>query len=58
MSGSRSLIALVEPGSCFASTLIELVLASDRSCMLDGVFEVQPARGDKSAHTSEFRPLP
>jgi benzoyl-CoA-dihydrodiol lyase len=34
---SRSLIALVEPGSCFAGTLFELVLAADRSYMLDGV---------------------
>jgi len=31
---SRSLIALVEPGSCFAGTLFELVLAADRSYML------------------------
>jgi benzoyl-CoA-dihydrodiol lyase len=37
---SRSLIALVEPGSCFAGTLFELVLAADRSYMLDGGFEV------------------
>jgi len=36
---SRSLIALVEPGSCFAGTLLELVLAADRSYMLDGVFD-------------------
>ncbi len=36
---SRSLIALVEPGSCFAGTLLELVLAADRSYMLDGTFE-------------------
>ena len=36
---SRSLIALIEPGTCFAGTLLELVLASDRSYMLDGVFE-------------------
>ncbi|CAN5187766.1 2,3-epoxybenzoyl-CoA dihydrolase [soil metagenome] len=36
---SRSLIALVEPGSCFTGTLLELVLAADRSYMLDGVFE-------------------
>ena len=36
---SRCLIALVEPGSCFAGTLLELVLAADRSYMLDGVFE-------------------
>ncbi|MDP6729865.1 MAG: benzoyl-CoA-dihydrodiol lyase, partial [SAR324 cluster bacterium] len=36
---SRSLITLVEPGSCFAGFLLELVLASDRSYMLDGTFE-------------------
>src|SRR5882757_4973636 len=36
---SRSLIALIEPGSCFAGTLFELVLAADRSYMLDGTFE-------------------
>ena len=36
---SRSLIALVEPGSCFAVTLLELVLAADRSYMLDGTFD-------------------
>ncbi|MEI7870750.1 MAG: 2,3-epoxybenzoyl-CoA dihydrolase [Alphaproteobacteria bacterium] len=36
---SRSLIALVEPGSCFAGTLLEIVLASDRSYMLDGTVE-------------------
>jgi benzoyl-CoA-dihydrodiol lyase len=33
---SRSLVALVEPGSCFAGTLVELVLATDRSYMLIG----------------------
>jgi benzoyl-CoA-dihydrodiol lyase len=33
---SRSLVALVEPGSCFAGTLAELVFASDRSYMLIG----------------------
>ena len=36
---SRSLIALIEPGSCFTGTLLELVLAADRSYMLDGAFE-------------------
>jgi benzoyl-CoA-dihydrodiol lyase len=36
---SRSLIALIEPGSCFAGSLLELVLAADRSYMLAGVFE-------------------
>ncbi|MDP2626703.1 MAG: benzoyl-CoA-dihydrodiol lyase, partial [Candidatus Rokubacteria bacterium] len=33
---SRSVFALVELGSCFAGTLLELVLAADRSYMLDG----------------------
>jgi benzoyl-CoA-dihydrodiol lyase len=36
---SRSLVALVEPGSCFAGTLLELALAADRSFMLEGQFE-------------------
>jgi benzoyl-CoA-dihydrodiol lyase len=36
---SRSLIALVEPGSCFAGSLLELALACDRQYMLAGVFE-------------------
>jgi benzoyl-CoA-dihydrodiol lyase len=33
---SRSLVALIEPGSCFAGTLAELCFASDRSYMLAG----------------------
>jgi benzoyl-CoA-dihydrodiol lyase len=36
---SRSLVALLEPGSCFAGSLLELALASDRVFQLDGVFE-------------------
>ena len=32
---SRSLYALVEPGSCFAGSLLELALAADRVYMLD-----------------------
>jgi len=36
---SRSLIALIEPGSCFAGSLLELAMAADRSFMLDGIFE-------------------
>jgi benzoyl-CoA-dihydrodiol lyase len=35
---SRSLIALIEPASCFAGSLLELALAADRSYMLSGVF--------------------
>jgi benzoyl-CoA-dihydrodiol lyase len=38
---SRSIFALIEPGSCFAGTLLELALASDRSYMLAG-----PREGD------------
>ena len=33
---SRTLVTLVEPGSCFVGTLAELVFASDRSYMLIG----------------------
>ena len=36
---SRSIFALIEPGSCFAGTLLELALAADRSYMLDGARE-------------------
>jgi benzoyl-CoA-dihydrodiol lyase len=36
---ARSLITLVEPGSCFTGTLAELVLGADRSFMLLGTFE-------------------
>src|SRR5262249_57175512 len=39
---SRRLIAWVEPGSCFTGTLLELVLAADRSYMLDGTFADNP----------------
>jgi benzoyl-CoA-dihydrodiol lyase len=33
---SRSLVTLIEPGSCFAATLAELIFAADRSYMLIG----------------------
>jgi benzoyl-CoA-dihydrodiol lyase len=33
---ARSLIALIEPGSCFAGTLFEIALAADRSIMFAG----------------------
>jgi len=39
---SRSLFALVEPGSCFAGTFLELALACDRSYML--MLPDEPAR--------------
>jgi benzoyl-CoA-dihydrodiol lyase len=36
---SRSIFALIEPGSCFTGTLLELALATDRSYMLSGTRE-------------------
>jgi benzoyl-CoA-dihydrodiol lyase len=36
---SRSLIAVIEPGSCFAGSLFEFVLVADQSYMLSGHFE-------------------
>jgi benzoyl-CoA-dihydrodiol lyase len=36
---ARSLIAVVDPGSCFVGVLAEVMLAADRSYMLDGIFE-------------------
>jgi benzoyl-CoA-dihydrodiol lyase len=39
---SRSLFAIVEPGSCFAGSLLELALAADRSYML--ALPDEPAR--------------
>ncbi len=50
---SRSLIALIEPGSCFAGSLLELALAADRSYMLSGVFEdVDPDADAGGGHAS------
>lgn len=53
---SRSMFALVEPGSCFAGTLLEFALASDRVYMLD-----TPDGDAKAAVTlskMNFGPLP
>lgn len=36
---ARTIIATVEPGSCFVGVLVELALAADRTYMLDGIFE-------------------
>ncbi len=43
---SRSLIALIEPGSCFAGALLELALACDRQYMLDGLMEEGDEEGE------------
>ena len=55
---SRSLVTLIEPGSCFAGTLAELPFASDRSYMLIGRRDGdnKPA-GDDRARRRQFRRL-
>jgi benzoyl-CoA-dihydrodiol lyase len=48
---SRSLIAAIEPGSCFAGALLELALAADRSFQLAGVFEDKDPDADPATVT-------
>jgi benzoyl-CoA-dihydrodiol lyase len=58
---SRSLIALIEPGSCFAGSLLELALAADRSFHLSGVFtDTDPGASPAVVTAGEMntRPLP
>jgi benzoyl-CoA-dihydrodiol lyase len=58
---SRSLLALIEPGSCFAGSLLELALAADRSFQLSGVFEdVEPSAQPAQIIVGEMNlgPLP
>ncbi|SNS46885.1 benzoyl-CoA-dihydrodiol lyase [Streptosporangium subroseum] len=54
---SRSLIALIEPGGCFAGPLLELALACDRQYMLDGLLqEDEPTRTALAADDEERDP--
>ena len=46
---ARTLVAQIEPGSCFAGTLAELALAADRSFMLDGPWQAGDSRQQASA---------
>ncbi|TLS48151.1 benzoyl-CoA-dihydrodiol lyase [Streptomyces montanus] len=48
---SRSLIALIEPGSCFAGLLLELALACDLQYMLDGPPIEDPDSDDRAVLT-------
>jgi benzoyl-CoA-dihydrodiol lyase len=50
---SRSLFALVEPGSCFAGSLAELVFAADRSLMFAG----SRAGDNRTAATISLSPM-
>ena len=52
---SRSLVALIEPGSCFAGTLAEIVWAADRAYMLSGPAANAP--GNVAAATVTLSPL-
>jgi len=56
---SRSLVALIEPGSCFAGTLAEIVFACDRSFMFDGQMpgDNKPA-ASITLSTMSFGPYP
>lgn len=53
---SRSIYAIVEPGSCFAGTLLELALAADRVYMRDTQEGETPAKVALSK--MNFGPLP
>ena len=54
---ARTIIALVEPGSCFAGTLAELVLAADRTYMLDGTWsDTDDSNGSTGSGLSELAP--
>ena len=58
---SRSLIALIEPGSCFAGTLLEIALAADRQYILDGPplhDEDSTLRASITLSDVNFGPLP
>jgi len=52
---SRSLVTLIEPGSCFAGTLAELAFASDRSYMLAPTLP-SPASGGGSGRGGDNKP--
>jgi benzoyl-CoA-dihydrodiol lyase len=57
---SRSLVTLIEPGSCFTGTLLELALAADRCYMLNGNYEDDQSFPDATVRLTgmNFGPLP
>ncbi len=55
---SRSIITLVEPGSCFVGTLAELLLVADRSFMLDGTMGGKNAPAKVRLNNMNFGPYP
>jgi benzoyl-CoA-dihydrodiol lyase len=56
---SRTLFTFIEPGSCFAGVLAELIFAADRAYMLEGQFEGDDTPPAAIVLTdSNFGPLP
>jgi benzoyl-CoA-dihydrodiol lyase len=58
---SRTMFALVEPGSCYAGVLAELLFAADRTYMLEGQFEDMDDPAPPASiilSESSFGPLP
>ena len=50
---ARTLVALIDPGSCFAGTLAELALAADRSFMLDGTVDNDEGGEEAALHLTD-----
>ena len=55
---ARTLVALIEPGSCFVGGLAELALAADRSYMLDGPHDDDATAATLSLTGMNLGPLP
>ncbi len=55
---SRSLVALIEPGSCFAGTLAELAFAADRSAIFTGSRAGDNRLAAITLGPANFGPLP
>jgi len=55
---SRTLVTLVEPGSCFAGTLAEIVFAADRAYMAEGTFEGREGEAVLILHACNFGRYP
>jgi benzoyl-CoA-dihydrodiol lyase len=56
---ARSIFALIEPGSCFSGTLLEIALAADRAYMLSGLRSGEELPSAKIRLTRmNFGPLP
>ena len=55
---SRSLVTLVEPESCFTGPMLELLLAADRSYMLDGILQDKQEAPTIRLTGMNFGPLP